>query len=103
MASPWCAWRLMTYELDFHPDALDEWSKLDGSIRTQFKKKLAERLKEPRIPAAWLSGHPDRYKIKLRTIGYRLVYEVRDDVLVVVVLAVGRRDKNAVYRMAEER
>lgn len=93
----------MTFELDFHPDALAEWNKLDGSIRTQFKKKLTERLKEPRIPVARLSGQPDRYKIKLRTIGYRLVYEVRDDVLVVIVLAVGRRDKNAVYRMAEDR
>lgn len=93
----------MSYELAFHPDALDEWKKLDGSIRTQFKKKLAERLQEPRLPSDKLSGHPDRYKIKLRSIGYRLVYEVRDEVLVVIVLAVGRRDKNAVYRMAEGR
>jgi len=93
----------MSYELAFHPDALDEWNKLDGSIRAQFKKKLAERLKEPRVPSTKLSGHPDRYTIKLRAIGYRLAYEVQDEVLVVIVLAVGRRDKNAVYRMAEGR
>ncbi len=93
----------MTYELAFHPDALDEWQKLDGTIRTQFIKKLVERLAEPRVPSARLSGRPNRYKIKLRSIGYRLVYEVRDEALLVIVLALGRRDKNAVYRIAEKR
>ena len=32
------------------------------------------------------------YKIKLRAVGYRLVYEVIDDELVVIVIEVGRRD-----------
>ena len=80
-----------------------EWHRLDGSIKTQFKKKLAERLIEPRLPSAKLSGHSDRYKIKLRSIGYRLVYEVQDERLVVLVVAVGKRDKNVVYRTAEKR
>ncbi len=34
----------MTYELVFKQDALNEWRKLDSTIRTQFKKKLIERL-----------------------------------------------------------
>jgi mRNA interferase RelE/StbE len=93
----------MTYELGFLDEALVEWHKLDGSIREQFKKKLAERLAAPRIPSAKLSGHPDRYKIKMRSIGYRLVYEVRDSQLIVVVVAVGKRDRNAVYKAAEKR
>jgi len=93
----------MSYELSFHPDALSEWKKLDGSIRELFKKKLAERLNQPRVPAARLSGHKDRYKIKLRDAGYRLVYEVRDKVLVVVVVAVGKRERNMVYKAAAGR
>lgn len=93
----------MSYELEFLEEALAEWHRLDGSIKAQFKKKLAERLDEPRLPSARLSGHPDRYKIKLRSIGYRLVYEVQDGRLVVLVVAVGKRDKNAVYRAAEGR
>lgn len=93
----------MTYELEFLEAALAEWHRLDGSVRAQFKKKLAERLAEPRLPSAKLSGHPDRYKIKLRSIGYRLVYEVQDARLVVLVVAIGKRDKNAVYRTAETR
>ncbi|MCK7576059.1 MAG: type II toxin-antitoxin system RelE/ParE family toxin [Chromatiales bacterium] len=93
----------MSYELAFHPEALKEWSKLDATVRTQFKKKLAERLRNPRVPAAQLTGRSDRYKIKLRTVGYRLVYEVRDAELIVLVVAVGKRERHAVYQAAMKR
>ena len=93
----------MTYELGFLDEALREWRKLDAQTREQFKKKLAERLETPRIPSARLSGAKDRYKIKLRAAGYRLVYEVRDAEVIVVVVAVGKRERNAVYRAAAER
>lgn len=90
----------MTYELLFHPDALEEWGKLDKPVREQFKKKLAERLLNPHIPASKLSGHRNRYKIKLRSMGYRLVYDVVDAHLIVTVVAVGKRERNAVYKAA---
>jgi len=93
----------MSYELSFHSDALVEWRKLDATVIEQFKKKLAERLQYPRVPSSQLSGHKDRYKIKLRSVGYRLVYEVRDAVLLVIVVAVGKRERNAVYRVAAKR
>ncbi|MES5097733.1 type II toxin-antitoxin system RelE/ParE family toxin [Agrobacterium sp. BA1120] len=93
----------MNYELGFLDAALKEWRKLDSNTREQFKKKLAERLENPRVPSAKLSGHNDRYKIKLRGAGYRLVYEVRDAQILVVVIAVGRRDRSEVYRLAERR
>jgi mRNA interferase RelE/StbE len=93
----------MTFNLSFLEPALKEWRKLDSQTRAQFKKKLAERLENPHVPSARLSGRNDRYKIKLRNIGYRLVYEVRDAEVIVVVVAVGRRDRNAVYRAAEQR
>lgn len=93
----------MSYKLAFHPDALAEWRKLDATVSEQFKKKLMERLQQPRVPASKLAGHKDRYKIKLRSVGYRLVYEVRDAVLLVIVVAVGKRERNAVYRVAAKR
>ena len=93
----------MTYELGFLDTALKEWRKLDTQTRDQFKKKLAERLDTPHVPASKLSGAKDRYKIKLRNIGYRLVYEVHDKDVIVIVVAVGRRDRNAVYKAAEKR
>lgn len=93
----------MIYRLKFKDEALKEWHKLDSTLREQFKKKLAERLQGPRVPAAKLSGHADRYKIKLRSSGYRLVYEVRDVEVVVVVVAIGKRERNAAYAAAAKR
>jgi mRNA interferase RelE/StbE len=93
----------MSYELAFLEEALKEWRKLDEGTRSQFKKKLAERLDHPRVPSAQLSGQKDRYKIKLRSVGYRLVYEVCDHELIVVVVAVARRDRGEVYRRAAAR
>ena len=40
------------YFLDFHPDALKEWRKLDNSIREQFKAKLKKRLQNPCVLSA---------------------------------------------------
>ncbi|AGH81653.1 RelE [Psychromonas sp. CNPT3] len=62
----------MTYKLKFLPAAKKEWDKL--------------------------RDYDYVYKIKLRTVGYRLAYEVSDDEIVVYVLAVGKRDKNAIYK-----
>jgi len=93
----------MPYKLLFHELAWQEWGRLDGSIRVPLKKKLLERLQEPRIPASALSGMPDCYKIKLRQAGYRLVYRVDEDVVYVTVIALGKRDKNAVYAAASQK
>ncbi|NEX15482.1 MAG: type II toxin-antitoxin system mRNA interferase toxin, RelE/StbE family [Halochromatium sp.] len=71
----------MIYELRFHELALAEWRKLDPSVREPLKKKLNERLSHPRVPAAALSGMANCYKIKLRKLGFRLVYRVDDDVV----------------------
>jgi mRNA interferase RelE/StbE len=93
----------VSYELGFLDSALKEWRKLDANTRARFKKKLAERCENPRVPAAQLSGSRDRYKIKLRGIGYRLVYEVRDAEILVVVVAIGQRERSEVYRKADVR
>jgi mRNA interferase RelE/StbE len=93
----------MSYELYFLDEALKEWRKLDPQTQAQFKKKLAERLQNPHVPAARLSGRVSRYKIKLRSSGYRLVYEVQDAQVRVIVIAVGRRDNSAVYKAARQR
>lgn len=93
----------VVYSLEFLPSALKEWRSLGGNVRDQFKAKLQERLESPRVPSAKLSGMPDCYKIKLRAAGYRLVYRVEDAVVKVVVVAVGRRDRNLVYKVAAGR
>jgi mRNA interferase RelE/StbE len=93
----------MPFELAFHPEALREWRKLGPGIREQFKNKLAERLTEPRIPASQLRGSSNRTKITLRAAGYRLVYEVRNHELLVLVVAEGKRQRNGVDQHADQR
>ncbi len=93
----------MSYSLEFKESALKEWRKLDSTIREQFKKKLAERLQRPRLESDRLSGLADCYKIKLKNAGYRLVYQVDDNRIVVIVIAVGKREHFAVYRQAGKR
>lgn len=93
----------MTYRLRFLPAALKEWEKLGATVRSQLKKKLAERLENPRVAADKLRGYESVYKIKLRSAGYRLAYEVVDDELVVYVIAVGKREKSKMYSTLKDR
>lgn len=92
------------YRLKFLPEALDEWNALDGSVKTVMRKLLRKRLEQPRVPGAALHGDlRDCFKIKLRKQGYRLVYQVDDGVLVVLVVAIDKREDLAAYRSAVER
>lgn len=93
----------MTYKLNFKKSAYKEWNKLGTTLREQFKKKLLERLDNPHVPASKLSGADNLYKIKLRQSGYRLVYKVEDDVIIVTVLAVGKRERSDVYKKTMHR
>ncbi|AXF78226.1 type II toxin-antitoxin system RelE/ParE family toxin [Erwinia tracheiphila] len=93
----------MIYKLAFDRRALKEWEKLGHTIRDQFKKKLAERPHAPHIPSARLSGRADRYKIKLRSSGYSLVYEVIDDKILLLIVTAGKRNDSEVYHHADMR
>ena len=92
-----------SYSLKFIPTALKEWQKLDRTVQLQFKKKLAERLENPHVPASQLRGFRNHYKIKLRATGYRLVYEAVDREIYILVIAVGKRNKLDAYRKARKR
>ncbi|MEQ9944258.1 type II toxin-antitoxin system RelE/ParE family toxin [Pectobacterium aroidearum] len=93
----------MSYSVKFREDALKEWLKLDKIIQQQFAKKLKKCCENPHIPSAKLRGMKDCYKIKLRASGFRLVYEVIDDILIIAVVAVGKRERSGVYHLASER
>ena len=71
------------------PSALKEWQKLDNSVKMQFKKKLAERLENPKVAKDKLRGYENIYKIKLKDAGYRLV--------------VGKRANDEVYNLLKDR
>ncbi|WP_348235847.1 type II toxin-antitoxin system RelE family toxin, partial [Salmonella enterica] len=78
-----------TYELEFDPRPLKEGNTVGDTVKAQLNKKLAVVLLTPRIDSARLNGLPDCDKINLKSSGYRLVYQVRDAVVIVFVVAVG--------------
>ena len=78
--------------------------KLDGSVKEPLRRQLKKRLEAPPVEGAQLHGdQADCYKIKLRPQGFRMVYQVHDQRLIVLVNSVGKRDKNAVYEAAIKR
>lgn len=91
----------MRYKLKFLPSALKEWQKLAPEIKEQFKKLLERRLENPHINAARITGYKNHFKIKLRSAGYRLVYEVDEGEITVYVICVGRRD--TIYKILKKR
>lgn len=93
----------MTYNIDFDERALKEWKKLDSVIRDQFKKKLVKLQINPKVESARLHDMKDCYKIKLRSSGYRMIYQVIDEEIVILVLAIGKREKLTAYKKAEKR
>lgn len=92
----------MAYKIEFEERAFEDFSKLDGSVKKQIQKyldKLAMR-EDPRTLGEPLQENLSAYW-KYRVGDYRLVAEIKDDVLVVLMLAVGhRRD---IYKNASKR
>ena len=96
--------RKTKYRLQFVPSAWSEWQKLDGSVKEPLRKLLKKRLDNPHVPGAALHGAlTGHYKIKLNKQDCRLVYGVQDDVLIVMVMAVDKREDSLVYQLAASR
>jgi mRNA interferase RelE/StbE len=91
----------MSYKLKFLPSALKEWRKLAPELKERFKAHLGRRFENPDIDSARIRGYQHHYKIKLRSAGYRLVYEVEDKEITVYVICVGRR--NTIYKILKKR
>lgn len=94
----------MSFTLKFEKQALVEWNALDNSVRQHLKKKLQKRLEHPHVENEKLHGSLlGCYKIKNNKTGHRLVYQVFDDELIVLVLSVDKREDLAAYLSAAAR
>jgi mRNA interferase RelE/StbE len=84
----------VTHGIEFHPAAFKEWNRLDNAIKRRLGMKLESRVANPRNAKDALAGSlAGCFKIKDSVSGYRLIYEVLDDVMIVMVLSVGQREK----------
>lgn len=80
----------MTYQVQISPAALRQLRKLDPPARRRVQAAIELLRDEPRPKRAKkLVGGEGEWRA--RTGDYRIIYEVHDNVLLVLVLAVGHR------------
>lgn len=98
----------MDYQIEFIPEAADDYNKLDGSIRKKVNKKLEELSQNPFLGELLgnkfginLSGY---YKLYVDSKKIRIVYRIiGDDIEVIEIWGIGKRDKEEIYRLIGQR
>jgi len=80
----------VTYVIELAPSAARALRKLDAKARVRVQAAIELLADEPRPPAATrLVGGAGEWRV--RTGNYRIIYEIHDGRLLVLVLAVGHR------------
>ena len=80
---------MSTYRIEFRPAAARALRKLERQTQERLRTAIALLSADPRPPGARaLRGRPG-YRVPVGD--YRLIYLVEDDVLLVVVVALGHR------------
>jgi mRNA interferase RelE/StbE len=85
----------LAWTIDFSDDAADQLRRLDKPVARRIRKYLFERVataENPRVLATALQGGYWRFRVG----DYRLICDIRDTTLVVMVLELGHRRE--VYR-----
>ena len=82
------------YAVEFLPSAARELSKLEPAVRRRLARRIDRLAEDPRAGAVSLRGAEDTWRARVGD--YRILYQVRDDRLLILVIRIGhRRD---VYR-----
>jgi mRNA interferase RelE/StbE len=80
----------MSYRVEVAPAAVRQLRKLDPTARRRVQAAIELLAEEPRPSGAKkLAGGEGEWRV--RTGDYRIVYEISDNVLLVLVVAVGNR------------
>lgn len=85
----------MCYTVELKPSAKRALGKLDRQIQGRLAAVIDALAEDPHPPASTkLQGQEDLYRVRVGD--YRIIYQVEDDVLVVLVIRIGHRRE--VYR-----
>ena len=77
------------YRIELRPAAVRSLRKLDPQVRRRIQGAIALLAEDPRPPTArQLKGRPG---MRVRVGDYRIIYSVEDEVLLIVVVALGHR------------
>ena len=79
----------MTYRIELRPAAIRALKQIDHQDRDRIRGAIALLGENPRPPGAKaLQGRPG---LRVRVGNYRIIYTLQDDVLLIVVVALGHR------------
>lgn len=83
------------YRIEFAPSAAKAYQSLPADVRQRLRPRIDALATEPRPPGVkMLKGETPRFRIRVGE--YRVIYEIRDRILLVIVLVIGHRKD--VYR-----
>lgn len=86
---------MATYSLEYTPAASRQLAKLDKTTQARLKPKIKTLSENPRQHGAIkLQGFDNMYRIRIGD--YRIIYEIHDNILLVLIVEVGHR--GSVYR-----
>ncbi|MBI9017727.1 MAG: type II toxin-antitoxin system RelE/ParE family toxin [Phycisphaerae bacterium] len=78
------------YKIEIHRNVAKTFKTLDNKLKSQIKKAILALAFNPRPDSCEsLKGYPNLYRIRVRD--YRIVYEIKDDKLLVTVVEVDSR------------
>lgn len=101
----------MTWQIEYLPEAVEDLRLLDRSVRPQVLKGIRKVAQNPDYPDGYgkplgnfagsnLSG---LFKIKFRKIGLRVVYALKKQDNMMLIVIISARADNLVYTEAERR
>ena len=95
------------YDFKFYEEAEKDLSKLNNSIKKLFVKKLSQIIKNPEIGKDL--GNKNNLKLSgLKKVyfdnkKYRIVYEIKENEIIIHIIAIGKRENMKVYKEAAKR
>jgi mRNA interferase RelE/StbE len=97
----------MAYKVEFLPEAAREFDALNGSLKKIAAKQIDKLPDRPELGEPLgkrmgidLTGYR---KIYFGKKGYRIVYEVRKQRLVILIIGIGKREREEIYREVSDR
>ena len=85
----------MSYRIEFARAAVKQFTSLPRDVQVRLKNRIDSLREAPRpVGAVKMKGEEDLYRI--RTGDYRIIYQIRDSVLIVLVVIIGHRRE--IYR-----
>lgn len=79
----------------------EDLPKLDSKVKDLIKKKILKLKEDPFLGRPLRGSLFGCYKLKISK--YRVIYKIRNNELIIIVVAIGKRENSVIYKLAEKR